>query len=324
MPGLVDAHVHYYDPPVFGRLMIANGVVLVRDMGMPTDYIVTMRDGLNGGAALGPEMIATGAMLDGNPPLIPSISVGLETPEQGRAAVAEHARAGVDMIKVYSLLGRDVFLAIVAEADRQGLDVVGHVPNSLAIEDAAEAGLRSSEHFFGFERVIARLLGEPAGTSSTGMGSDATSFQRLGEVDQAALQDVYGRLRRSGLTVCPTVVTFKTLTAMNAFQTGSFPRSEYVSPRVREMWRALWGHQSDEPEYLWRNWARMVGQLSEAGVPLMVGTDLMLPGVMPGYSVHEEMAIWQEAGIAPADVLARGDARPGAVHGPRGSPRHRQ
>ena len=39
------------------------------------------------------------------------------------------------------------------------------------------------------------------------------------------------------------------------------------------------------------------------GIPLMVGTDLMLPGIIPGYSVHEEMAIWQEAGIPPADVL---------------------
>jgi putative transposon-encoded protein len=37
MPGLVDAHVHYFDAPTFGTLLIANGVVLVRDMGMPND-----------------------------------------------------------------------------------------------------------------------------------------------------------------------------------------------------------------------------------------------------------------------------------------------
>ena len=35
----------------------------------------------------------------------------------------------------------------------------------------------------------------------------------------------------------------------------------------------------------------------------MVGTDLMVPGVIPGYAVHEEMQIWQEAGIPPADIL---------------------
>jgi len=47
----------------------------------------------------------------------------------------------------------------------------------------------------------------------------------------------------------------------------------------------------------------MVKGMNEAGVPLMVGTDLMVPGIIPGYSVHEEMAIWQEAGIPAADVL---------------------
>jgi imidazolonepropionase-like amidohydrolase len=47
----------------------------------------------------------------------------------------------------------------------------------------------------------------------------------------------------------------------------------------------------------------MVADLNTAGVPLMVGTDLMLPGIIPGYTVHEEMVIWQEAGIPAADVL---------------------
>lgn len=35
----------------------------------------------------------------------------------------------------------------------------------------------------------------------------------------------------------------------------------------------------------------------------MVGTDLVAPGIIPGYSVHQEMEIWQEAGIPPADIL---------------------
>ncbi len=47
----------------------------------------------------------------------------------------------------------------------------------------------------------------------------------------------------------------------------------------------------------------MVCEMNQAGIPLMVGTDLLVPGILPGYSVHEEMAIWQEAGIPPADVL---------------------
>jgi hypothetical protein len=48
MPGLVDAHVHCFDATVFGRLMIANAVLLIRDMGMPNGYILPLRDQLNG------------------------------------------------------------------------------------------------------------------------------------------------------------------------------------------------------------------------------------------------------------------------------------
>jgi imidazolonepropionase-like amidohydrolase len=303
MPGLVDAHVHYLDAPVFGRLMIANGVLLVRDMGMPTDYILKLRDELNRGETLGPEMVATGAILDGSPPLIPSISIGIQTPEEGRAAVREHAAAGVDMIKVYSTLDRDVFLAIVGQAQELGLKVVGHVPDSIYIEDAAAAGLNSSEHWLGFEKVIAKLLGEPVSLTYTGMGSQAGYLQRLGEVDPAALQAVYQRLRASGLTLVPTVVTDKNLPDMKAFDARGLSNIEYISPDLRSIWTSLWSGQSETPDFVWQNWAKMVSQLNAAGVPLMVGTDLMVPGIIPGYAVHEEMAIWQEAGIPAADVL---------------------
>ena len=130
MPGLVDAHVHYLEAPIFGRVMIANGVLLVRDMGMPNDYILKLRDELNRGDTLGPEMVATGTVLDGDPPLIPPISMGVKTPEEGRAAVRQQAAAGVDMLKVYNLLDKDVFLAIVDEARKIGLKVAGRPPGS--------------------------------------------------------------------------------------------------------------------------------------------------------------------------------------------------
>ena len=155
MPGLVDAHVHFFDPEVFGRLMIASGVVLVRDMGMPTEDVLPLRDELDRGDVLGPEMVATGALLDGVPPLVPDISIGVATTEDGREAVRQQATAGVDMIKVYSRLEKDTFLAILDEAQKLGLKAVGHVPESIYIEEAAAAGLSSSEHLFGFGKVIA-------------------------------------------------------------------------------------------------------------------------------------------------------------------------
>ena len=303
MPGLIDAHVHYFDAPVFGRLMIANGVLLVRDTGMPNEYILPLRDELNSGETLGPELIITGAILDGDPPIIPTISVGIKTPEQERAEVRKQAAAGVDMIKTYSRLDKDIFLAIVDEAKKQNLKVVAHLPESIYIEDAAAAGLGSSEHFNGFEKVIAKLLGEPVNLTFTGQASDAGYFQCLDEVNPQELQSVYQRIRASGMTLCPTVVTFKTLTNMEPFWNGNYPRSEYISPGVTDLWKSMWTQQQNLPDFIWQNWMRMVVDLNKAGVPLMIGTDLMLPGIIPGYSAHEEMMIWQEAGIPPADIL---------------------
>ena len=303
IPGLVDAHVHYLDAPVFSRLMIANGVLLVRDMGMPNEYILPLRDQLNGGETLGPEMVATGSILDGNPPLIPQISLGLNTPEDARTVVRQQAESGVDMIKVYSTLDRDVFLAIVEESDKYGIKVVGHVPDSIYIEDAATAGLDSTEHWFGFEKIIANLLGEPVNLSYSGMGSQAYYLERLGEIDPAVLQDIYQRLRVNGLTVVPTVVTFKGFPGMDMLETGNLPGGEYITQNLLAIWKSQWAGQNDIPDSLWQNWSQMVNGLNQAGVPLMVGTDLMVPGIIPGFSVHEEMAIWQEAGIPSADIL---------------------
>lgn len=303
MPGLVDAHVHYYDASVFGRVLIANGVLLVRDMGMPNEYILPLRDELNQGEKLGPEMVATGRMLDGEPPLIPSIALGLYTPEEGRAAVRQQAEAGVNMIKVYSKLDKDVFLAILDEAERSGLKVVGHVPDSIYIEDAAAAGLRSSEHWFGFEKVIAKLLGDPLQLTYTGMGSQADFLQRLDEVDPVALLETYRRLRASGLTVTPTVVTYKNWPDPGMLDLESMKGGEYISQNLLSSWQSEWSGQSEIPDFIWQNWMQMVKGLNQAGVPLMVGTDLSVPGIVPGYSVHEEMLIWQEAGIPAADIL---------------------
>ena len=303
MPGLVDAHVHYYDAPVFGRVLLANGVLLVRDMGMPNEYILPLRDQLNRGEVLGPEMFAAGSMLDGSPAIIPTISISVSTPEEGRAAVRKQFQADVDVIKVYSNLDREVFLAITDEAGRSVMKVIGHVPDTVYIEDAAAAGLVSIEHWFGFQKAVAKLLGEPVNLDHGWMSSGAEYLLRLGEVDPQALQDFYQRLLASGVTVDPTAVTFKNWPDINKLEYQSLPHGEYISQELFSMWKTQWAGQTEFPDILWQNWAQMIKQMNDAGIPLMVGTDLMCPGLVPGYSVHEEMMIWQEAGIPPADIL---------------------
>ncbi|MEI6309469.1 MAG: amidohydrolase family protein [bacterium] len=318
IPGLVDSHVHYVDSLSFGRLMLANGVLLVRDMGMPTEQAVGLRDALNQGDLLGPEMVATGSILDGDPPLIPVISLGLKTPEEGREAVRRQAKAGVDQIKVYSGLEKEIFLAIVDEAKKQNLKVVGHVPEAVAIEEAAEAGMSSSEHLFGFEKIIGRLLGEPVRLERGGMGPQAYFWLRLGEVDPVQLQQALAPIQATGMAVCPTTIVFRTGQHLNEIYAGTYRLLEYASPKLRELWVGLWPPGSQDSEELGKLWPKMgafVKILSDEEVPLLVGTDLSFPGIIPGFSLHEEMALWQDMGVPAATILKSATILPATFMG---------
>ena len=102
MPGLIDAHVHYVDPE-----HVRPAAHRERRRARPRDgqrdrtrrstcaSVCTKRE------LLGPEMVVTGAIIDGDPPVWP-FSEKCKTAEDGRAAARKLAAAGVDQLKVYS------------------------------------------------------------------------------------------------------------------------------------------------------------------------------------------------------------------------------
>jgi hypothetical protein len=109
-------------------------------MGNTTHEVILLREKLLTGEFLGPALATTGYILDGVLPFIPPVSRGIKTPAQGRKTVQEQVTAGVDQIKIYSGLERDVFLAIADETEKHGLKLVGHVPESVYIGEAASSG----------------------------------------------------------------------------------------------------------------------------------------------------------------------------------------
>jgi hypothetical protein len=59
----------------------------------------------------------------------------------------------------------------------------------------------------------------------------------------------------------------------------------------------------------------VVKDLHQAGVTLLVGSDLANPFVMAGRSIHEEMGLFQAAGLSPADALRSATITPATVFG---------
>ena len=149
IPGLWDMHVHALQS---GRavwmfpLFLANGITGIRDTGAPLDSLLLYRPRLRSGQMPGPRLVAAGPILDEPPGPSAQVTMTVSSVEEGRRAVNSLANAGVDFIKVYNALSRDEFFAIVREARRRGIPVIGHVPLALSAFEASDAGLKSIEH----------------------------------------------------------------------------------------------------------------------------------------------------------------------------------
>ncbi|MEO8452126.1 MAG: amidohydrolase family protein, partial [Gemmatimonadota bacterium] len=155
IPGLWDMHVHLEFGDWFPRahdislpLFIANGVTGVRDMGSEWKTVVTWRRAIDAGTLTGPRIVSPGPMLDGPEPRFPS-SVAIKTPEDGRRAVRDLKRHGVDFIKLQSLIPREAVFAIADEAKKQNIVFAGHVPDAVRAREASAAGQKSFEHLIG-------------------------------------------------------------------------------------------------------------------------------------------------------------------------------
>src|SRR3954451_19621773 len=95
IPGLWDMHSHHQGTVAESLdLFVAKGIVGTRDMGGDADFILPLRDRVKTGALFGPEIVASGPMVDNAPPDFP-YRLHVANAEEARVAVRELNRFGV-------------------------------------------------------------------------------------------------------------------------------------------------------------------------------------------------------------------------------------
>jgi imidazolonepropionase-like amidohydrolase len=332
IPGLWDMHVHSAFGDWFpgGReiilpLFIANGVTGVRDMGGDAPVLLEWRKQIADGEIIGPRMVISGPMLDGYLPdgklRFPS-SIAITTPASAVAAVDSLKMQGVDFIKVQSVISRDAYLAAAAEAHQQGLPIVGHVPDKVRIREVVEAGQASIEHLMGiFE----------------GCSTQEDEFIRgngnlkllLSTQDQQRCDALTKLLAQNQIWQVPTLAWQRGGTFLDQRDLKHQPLDKYVPAYWRDVtWRRFTDEMMPDllrdplalrQEYFTRN-LQIVGALHHAGVPFMAGTDTA-PGVyiMPGFSLHDELANFVEAGFTPMEALQTATSNPARFLGTEAS-----
>ena len=323
IPGLWDMHVHSAFGDWFpgGRdiilpLFIANGVTGVRDMGGDTLVLLEWRKEISSGQIIGPRMIISGPMLDGYLPngklRFPS-SVAITTPASAVAAVDSLKKQGVDFIKVQSVISHDAYLAAAAEAHKQGLPIVGHVPDKVRIKEVVEAGQKSIEHLMG--------IFEGCSTEEDKFIKGEGNLKLLLTTQDSERCNALTRLLAQNQTwQVPTLAWQRGGTFLDQRDLKHQPLDKYVPAYWRDVtWRRFTDEMMPDlvrdplplrQEYFSRN-LQMVGALHRAGVPFMAGTDTA-PGVyiMPGFSLHDELANFVEAGFTPMESLQTATSNP--------------
>jgi imidazolonepropionase-like amidohydrolase len=323
IPGLWDMHVHSAFGDWFpgGRdiilpLFIANGVTGVRDMGGDISVLFAWRKEIAARKIIGPRMIISGPMLDALLPdgklRFPS-SIAVTTPESAVAAVDSLKAQGVDFIKVQSVISHDAYLAAAAEAHKVGLPIVGHVPDKVRIAETIAAGQKSIEHLMG---------------SFEGCSTEEDKFIRgegdlkllLTTQDQKKCDDLIRQLAQSQTWQVPTLAWQRGGTFLDQRDLKHDPLDKYVSAYWRDVtWKRFTeemmpGLLHDPLELRQKYFAsnlQMVGAMHRAGVLFLAGTDTA-PGVyiMPGFSLHDELANFVEAGFTPMESLQTATSNP--------------
>jgi imidazolonepropionase-like amidohydrolase len=328
IPGLWDMHVH----TVFGDwfpqgkqialpLFIANGVTGVRDMGGELEVLQQWRKEISAGTLIGPRMVIAGPMLDGPQPRFPS-SIAITTPEDGRRAVDDLKRRGVDFIKLQSLIPRDAVFAIADEANKQGIAFVGHVPDSVRASEASNAGQKSFEHLIGIFEGSSPLENEF-------LKGPKTEAKFLATYDSTRASALFALLAKNHTWQCPTLVWERGGNLIEQTDFAHDPRAKYVPAYWKTVtWKRftdeiIKGFNGDDLIIRQRFVAKelqVVKAMHEAGIQFLAGTDTA-PGVyiFPGFSLHEELQRFVAAGFTPMEALQTATLNPATFLGIAGS-----
>jgi imidazolonepropionase-like amidohydrolase len=302
IPGLTDMHVHnladvnfgsiyptkgatlFADTQNFMLLYIANGVTTVFELSARVEHF-GQRNEIIKGNVIGPR-IALAFLIDGGDA---SGNVA-NTPSDGRQTVRIAKAQGYEFIKVYSSLNIETFKAIIEEANKQGMKVVGHIPNAFRgkIEEAFVPHFDMVAHAEEYSKQSKNLSDE-----------DAQRFAKLAKENDTWLT--------------PTLTTMERIASQTHSLAGisNLASLKYVHPLMQSKWlKSNHYNQETDPKRIARidsmvNFhLRLVKAFKKAGVPIVTGTDSGVSGVVWGFSIHDEMELLIKAGLSTQEVLA--------------------
>ncbi|RMG27414.1 MAG: hypothetical protein D6730_07205 [Bacteroidetes bacterium] len=337
IPGLWDMHTHPDDPELWRMKpdaksrdlllpqFVMHGVTGTRDMAGSLEVVKDWKRRIQSGELIGPEIFAAGPLLDGPNPMWDG-SVGIASPQRVQPVVDSLIREGVDFLKVYSLLPRDIYFALSKYANQIDFPFCGHVPNEVSCAEAAQSGMKSQEHLLGIlldcssrsEEVRANKVdfGQAKGLDRYVLRQQLL----LDTYDPQKAQQLFQTFVKYGSWHTPTL----SMWYKNAWFEREVEKDRELYAYLPEYMRRYWTPEENDhlryrdhqgfiqmKQQLYRKYEELVKAMHQAGVPLLAGTDMGAnPLCFPGIGLHNELSCLVAAGLSPAEALKTATLNP--------------
>ncbi len=326
MPGLADMHMHIRAdwpgsswPVSPFRLYLANGVTTIRcfgPSGKTGKYVLKWRDEIQSGKRIGPQIYTCGPILRGP----------VRHPER---VVIKQKYQGFDFIKLYSYLSPGEYHEAMNTARKLKRYTAGHIPFQVGLDGVITAGMDEIAHV---EELFWELVDFDRHKNLTGAAwltyvieKSSEQFRPLIELDMAELESrlrpsvesTAAKLKDRQIPVCTTLfldeVIIQKLFHLQAFLKK--PQNRYLPQwyieRLRqgkEKHQQQFAGGEEFAPYKYLIDKGFLKELKKNHVVLLLATDAGTGamGLVPGFSIHDELRILVENGFTPYEAIATG------------------
>ena len=340
MPGLWDSHIHFaymetLAPRMFD-LFLAYGITSVRDTGGQIDFVKKWKDLSLANPTDAPRVMIAGPLLDGMPNVYdgsdaghPPLSVGLQHVQSVSQQVNMLDSLGVDFLKAYEMLTPEQFERVAQLGKDKGLKVTGHVPLSMDVISASNAGLSSMEHLRNLElscasnadelleqrkKLLADGKKDPGGLLRSRI-HEAQRMIAIENYDEAKATEVLAVLANNQTWQIPTMA-LNTLSTRKPYGHPDWQTSfTYLPDTIEHQWQKtisrMMNSEASDFNQQRNNWMMdMVLKIHRAGIGIMAGTDSPIGFLTPGLSLHEELTVLVECGLTPLEAIKTATLNP--------------
>lgn len=288
-------HAHLYQTE-FGPTYLAAGITSARDVGNDMETATALRDAAKERRGLGPRLLLAGYIdgKNGN-----TFDVEVETPEEARAAVQRYKDAGYEAIKIRDNVKLETLKVICAEAHRLGMTVTGHVPAGLNAFQAVEAGMDQISHLNYVETAFIPNLEHNGLEGEINLKAPNSVkalkfFKEHGTVVDATDAVIELMLRPLNVPIETFEPGLSKVPAELTVQINKKGKSAELAEALRMVLDVV---------------LKVTGALHKAGVPIVAGTDV---GV-PGHTLHRELELYVKAGFTPLEAIQAATIVPARV-----------